>query len=137
MYVSTNDYIFKLISILSEHDLQYQSYFSYYTLYIMFFHVAKIIFKSLKFFTIKSIVIVSTNDSSLEPSFPFFLFTYFNIPLTMKRQTKIQTRMRLNRFFNETESAINRSPSFRKKRFVNILTGDEVKRFRIFVTVNQ
>lgn len=72
MYVSTNDYIFKLISILSEHDLQYQSYFSYYTLYIMFFHVAKIIFKSLKFFTIKSIVIVSTNDSSLEPSFPFF-----------------------------------------------------------------
>lgn len=56
----------------------------------------------------------SRSDQSLPPTTHLSKhrsFTYINIPLTMKRQTKIQTRMRLNRFFNETKSIINRPPT--------------------------
>lgn len=77
---------------------------------------------------------VSTNDSSLEPSF-FHLHQY---PINDEEADENSNENEIKSFFlNETKSIINRPPPFRKKRFVNILTGDEVKRFRMFVTANQ
>lgn len=85
--------------------------------------------------TIRSIVIVTPTT---RPSF-FHLHQY---PINDEETDENSNENEIKWFFNETrhietKSTIKRSPQFRKKRFVNILTDNEVKRFRMFVTANQ